>query len=69
MCAHEWKDDAKEERQLLMMAWYDKFLEQFEIGKVRKIKVAKPMIFKKFCKHVLAQENVNKTMLVLQEYI
>lgn len=52
-CAHQFQDDAKEERQLLMMAWYNKFLEQFEVGKVRRIKVAKPMIFKKFVKYVM----------------
>jgi len=52
-CAHEFADDAQEERQLLMLAWYEKFAEQFDEGRERKIKVEKPQIFTSFCKYVL----------------
>jgi hypothetical protein len=48
-----------------MMAWYNKFVEQFEDGKEIQIKVAKPMMFKKFCKFILSQEKVNKSMIEL----
>ena len=52
-----------------MMSWYNAFVEQFEDGKEIKVKVAKPMMFKRFCKYILSQEKVNKTMLDLQNYV
>lgn len=52
-----------------MITWFEKFAEQFDEGRERKIKVKKPQMFKEFCKFVVQQEGVNSAMLKLQDFI
>ena len=54
VCAHDFEDDIKAEKQLAMMNLFEQFYLEFNTDKY-KVKVNKSMMFRAFIKKVLSQ--------------
>lgn len=69
ICVHDFRDDLKIQKKLVMMGVYEKFAEKFIIDN-HKFKIRKPMIFKSFVKFIINRNDfAHQQIKILQKFI